>query len=662
MRNICNKSFLNQQEQTLIFRHVGTVAIAIFIGFGMYGIYEFFVGKPPRRIVEFYKANSSETFPFKDHGARIVSQYMQVGEILPNCGLKFVCPHDHFPVHIYSGKSNQDMPKICVSGKYVIQKEINNGGRGMNMVVVDSHRMRAINARRFDTYAMDSSEMELFLLREVKEGDILISVTFDEASRNLGSMAKNVLAELGSSQIQNLQFRGQWYMVAQRGMKGFSPYEALKASRGGMWSNIDQRFCLPRIIHGHTIMPDPMVHQNNAREEFCERHNYIEEFCADDHRKKALKPASLTNRQLVGSAIFSSPIMVFGGQSLTSLTLTLETLLSQPGIQPRYVVVVYDPEIINDVPELCRLFGFSYKATSVKEYHKLVEVVFDTALALFPGSLFVSVIEEGLLLAPDFLAYTATVLPLLHDPTVMAISAWNPNGYTGSSSRSDLAYRVEGFPGQAFTIKQSTFRKELKPNIKNCCSKPGWYGWLELGRWEREIIIPDVSRALRRPVGADLEPVTPLISALFHRLRTTNLELSTLVKNAELLMAERYEQHLVDLLNSSNSRQVKLDKEKLIDCANKQDTNKLQMTPHPHKHDKNSVSVVAYKEIDLMGFSGMKILCQCFGLFYEEKSPPQGLHRGILMFSRKGERMIFLSNRSPHFILPPYNATQLSLP
>ena len=57
--------------------------------------------------------------------------------------------------------------------------------------------MKAVNARRFDTYAIDSSELELFLLREVKPGDILIGVTFDEASRNLGSMAKTLLADLG---------------------------------------------------------------------------------------------------------------------------------------------------------------------------------------------------------------------------------------------------------------------------------------------------------------------------------------------------------------------------------------------------------------------------------------------------------------------------------
>ena len=67
----------------------------------------------------------------------------------------------------------------------------------MNMVIIDSHRMKAVNARRFDTYAMDSSELELFLTREIRSGDILISVTFDEASRNLGSIAKSILADLG---------------------------------------------------------------------------------------------------------------------------------------------------------------------------------------------------------------------------------------------------------------------------------------------------------------------------------------------------------------------------------------------------------------------------------------------------------------------------------
>ncbi|KAG7161330.1 O-linked-mannose beta-1-2-N-acetylglucosaminyltransferase 1-like 22 [Homarus americanus] len=549
-------------------RNVGSIGITVFIGFGLYGIYEFFFGSLPVHTVEFYQENTTVPFPFQDHGERIVSQYMQIGEILPNCGVNYVCPHDHFPVHVYSGKSKDDMPKICVSGKYVIQKDINNGGRGMNLVVVDSYRMKPVNARRFDTYAMDSSEMELFLMR--------------------------------SSQVQNLQFRGQWYMISQRGMKGFSPYEILKASKGGLWSPIDEHLCVPHQLKGRIIMPDPKVMQNNARTKFCEQHSYISDFCSVDQRNMPLKPAMLTNRQLVGSAMFMTPIMVVAGMSLSSLTLSLETLLSQPGIQPRYVVVVYNPELIKDVAQLCQLFGFNAKATSVKEYHRIMAVVFETAHALFPGSSYVTVLEEGLLLAPDFMAYTASVLPLLYDPTILAVSAWNPNGFPNVSSRPDIVYRVEDFPGQAFTIRMATYIKELKPNMKQCCNK----------------------------------------------------------RNADTLTAERYENRLMELLNSSHAHMVKLSKEAVVKCATTESFSNLKLV----FDDKQAVYVVPYKELDLTGYGGMKLLCRCFGLFYEEHSTPRGLHRGMLRFSMKGNDIIFLSNKNQHFLMPHYNGTSLGLP
>ncbi|MPC76529.1 hypothetical protein E2C01_070945 [Portunus trituberculatus] len=57
--------------------------------------------------------------------------------------------------------------------------------------------MKAILAKHFDTYAGDSSQLETFLSQEVLEGDILVVVTFDEASRNLSPTAKNMFAKLG---------------------------------------------------------------------------------------------------------------------------------------------------------------------------------------------------------------------------------------------------------------------------------------------------------------------------------------------------------------------------------------------------------------------------------------------------------------------------------
>ena len=45
------------------------------------------------------------------------SQKVKAGEEMPNCGVKETCGPDSFPVHLFTGKSNSQGPKICVSGK-----------------------------------------------------------------------------------------------------------------------------------------------------------------------------------------------------------------------------------------------------------------------------------------------------------------------------------------------------------------------------------------------------------------------------------------------------------------------------------------------------------------------------------------------------------------
>ncbi len=70
--------------------------------------------------------------------------------------------------------------------------------------------MKAVVARRFDTYAKDSSDLEQFLTREVAAGDILVAITFDEASRNLSPAARNLLADLGGYGGNRMRSGGAW--------------------------------------------------------------------------------------------------------------------------------------------------------------------------------------------------------------------------------------------------------------------------------------------------------------------------------------------------------------------------------------------------------------------------------------------------------------------
>jgi hypothetical protein len=74
-----------------------------------------------------------------------------IGTSIQNCGLADVCQENEFPVHVYTGKDNNDEPKICVDGKYIISKGINDAGRGLNIVVI-SNGKEVIRTGHFDTW------------------------------------------------------------------------------------------------------------------------------------------------------------------------------------------------------------------------------------------------------------------------------------------------------------------------------------------------------------------------------------------------------------------------------------------------------------------------------------------------------------------------------
>ncbi|CAF4135862.1 unnamed protein product [Rotaria magnacalcarata] len=103
-----------------------------------------------------------------------------VGTTIKNCGLTATCKENEFAAHVYTGKDNNDEPKICVDGKYVIAKGINDAGRGLNVVVV-SNGKEVIRTGHFDTWKDDSTNLEIFL-ENLEDNVIIIVVSFDEAS------------------------------------------------------------------------------------------------------------------------------------------------------------------------------------------------------------------------------------------------------------------------------------------------------------------------------------------------------------------------------------------------------------------------------------------------------------------------------------------------
>lgn len=63
----------------------------------------------------------------------------------------------------------------------MIDKDLNDAGRGLNLVVVGNGK-EVLKTAHFDTYAEDSTNLEIFL-ENLYDNVIVIACTFDEASQ-----------------------------------------------------------------------------------------------------------------------------------------------------------------------------------------------------------------------------------------------------------------------------------------------------------------------------------------------------------------------------------------------------------------------------------------------------------------------------------------------
>ena len=132
-------------------------------------------------------------------------------------------------------------------------------------------------------------------------------------------------------------------MVGQRGIRGFTGFEKLNIGEKTNWADVvDERFCLPRRLTGFLSRPDPLPETRNLpRLAFCQTYSGYGDFCAEDARLAPLAPAKLADVTLVNSPIYSdlTVALVMAPESKNMLRMLLETLLGQPGVNPRQVRV-----------------------------------------------------------------------------------------------------------------------------------------------------------------------------------------------------------------------------------------------------------------------------------------------------------------------------------
>nr|XP_037281969.1 protein O-linked-mannose beta-1,2-N-acetylglucosaminyltransferase 1-like isoform X1 [Rhipicephalus microplus] len=571
-----------------------------------------------------------------------------IGERVPNCGLPEPCANDSFAVHIFTGKDHHDQPRLCVDGKYILGANLNSGGRGMNVAVIDSVTRFVQHVSHFDTYEEDSSQLETLLLN-LRQGDILILLTFDEPTRKLSQIARLLLHELGSAMAQNLHYRSSWYFITQKGISGFSPYEDLHFVEAKGWAvPHDTRFCIPFQMSGRSIHPDPRPQENLARRHFCKKYQHFSSFCSGDVVDNSLSPNPSV--RYPSSKIFSTPVIVMSGEDVRHLPLTLETLVMQPGIKPHRVVVFYLPEN-PEVKELCDLFEFAAEQIDTAKIGKPCDQfteAFELAKRLFPDAVHFVVIEEGVLLGPDFLAYIGQLLPLLEmDSTISSISAWNDNGFQGVSGNNKRLFRVESLTGMGFLVRRGF------PAATWCERRFVLEGSPSGG----DTISPDVSRVMRISdlVYDDETPFSEAIGALLSQERVTDMELGVTIGGVETLERSHYEKVLHGMLSTCET--WVLIQRYLTLCSTG------SWLPHLSSSTASNRPPISifFHQASKDDFETLRALCSCFGLYHHPKFSPRGLYRGMLRFTWKGRDMFLIGRYSPYYKYKPKNTSPVSL-
>lgn len=270
----------------------------------------------------------------------------------------------------------------------------------------------------------------------------------------MSQIAKLLLHDLGSFEAQNVQFRTAWYLITEKSIQGYTPYEDVHLANQGQWPNPHRlRMCIPPRIVGKQVHPDSSLMRSSKRKRFCMSTRFVwPGFCdvstINDPLTDGLQllPNNLSSTLPAWSVsdLINTPVVLVVTSPVNPyLPLALETLVRQPFLQPHNVLLAHYKQDSAAVESLADLFAMR-SAVLHSDPAKVAKSLRITIQLLFAGATHLIWLSSQFLLSPDLFLYFAQLLPLLRDPKseLSAISAWNQNSRYLVSSDERVAYRV----------------------------------------------------------------------------------------------------------------------------------------------------------------------------------------------------------------------------
>ncbi|KAM9319594.1 protein FAM3B [Gastrophryne carolinensis] len=132
------------------------------------------------------------------------------------CSVWQHCLTSEVVYRVLSGAGKDRLPQICVNDELILGAD-KNGGRGINLVIINPDTLKVIDVKTFDMYEGDFSGPLVDFINKIPDKSIILAASHDEASTKLSDAAKKAFEDLGSKEIRNMGFRSQWVFLARKG-------------------------------------------------------------------------------------------------------------------------------------------------------------------------------------------------------------------------------------------------------------------------------------------------------------------------------------------------------------------------------------------------------------------------------------------------------------
>ena len=202
------------------------------------------------------------------------------------------------------------------------------------------------------------------------------------------------------------------------------------------------------------------------------------------------------------------PIVLLTCNRPQYLQATLESLRNVRGVDFKNLLISQDGTMM-EIETLVREKNLKLVQNTVRTHlrhegaHRIAfhyKFTLSKAFEVFPGAPGVIVIEDDLLFSPDFYDFFLSNAPILdQDSSVLALSAWNDNGFKGRVGGTYDLLRTTFFPGLGWLLSRHLYKHELEA----AWPIDHWDHWLRSAQISknREIVYPFVPRSYHNGVS-----------------------------------------------------------------------------------------------------------------------------------------------------------------